>query len=1006
MEKRILNLFVQMMLIFCVGYSVTAQRTRIPKINIEDFTGTEEEARTKIDALNRRIVEAETLGIDATKEKMAVRLAEIFLFYANWDEKNKPAYVGMFDGLHTFHETTPQNLAEHLPTFERSEVITVLDKAMTTLNRLISGEISRRPIPTIDWKKITYKNNKQVYEGKPIFLADYTWQKDKAGPYDLTTYFGNYGSLYIDPNMVTNEEGDIASWVLNDINSKPSGNFGIMFIGHTRFPNWLETKYPDIRIGGGLFTTYDISSPGSREVITKLFEGIIPKLKGKKYVEQGYMLSNEPHWNLSGNWATVELSHHAKDSLRLWLKNKHKEISSLNALWDTNFSSFQEVDVTVPMPETERGKPIWYDLMKFNQDRTNNWFSFLHNEVKRNDPNAKTHIKLIPSQWGGNDRHHGLDFETLTSMTDHIGNDAGAKNSLRWGPKQDWENRYHFDWRNLSMPYDFFRSVSPNKVNYNSEVHFLQAPAFTDLFLEPNYVRSVYWLAVLQGMNSAQTWFWPRLEDGSLRLGHDSVKELAGSAINQPQVIHEITSTMMDINAHSEHIDALQNLKQTIRVFYSETSAINKKEHMDDVYQIYESLYFEGLPIGFATEKIIKEQNNFLWDVILVYKTDFTTKQEMNALQAYLDKGGTVIIDEVSLKKDEYGKSHGLVLNTNQGGKIIRSPSVSDMVDNALKIADSKGRFPNVVLEETNDLGMKGCVWRGYRSRTGDEIINIINIGKEKAKIDLKLKNSSQKLIVTDLLTNEKLEGSFIMEPETVYLLAVRERTDNDNRYEVSAVAETCPGKNNGKIEVVAELEQNYTAKLNDEDFDFTKDLTIEDVSPGVYRLCITVDNSEDTACYNLKVKEATTLEGKSTIASKKMNVAIQKGTPPFNVFVNDKQVYETHANSFVIDVENGDKVQVTTNRECEGAIEKVVMPYDAVYIAPNPSDGLVEIHVPTKKKSIQIDLTNLQSQLISSKVYPVVSGKVTVDLRNNPGGVYFATIMLDKIVKVKILKK
>lgn len=988
------------------SYSVVAQRTRIPKINIEDFKGTEEEAKEKIEVLNKLIEEAENLEIDATKEKMAVSLAEIFLFYANWDEKNTSEYEKMFEELHTFHETSPQTLAKHLPTYERSEVITILNNAITTINKLISGDITRKPDPKIDWSKITYNGNKQVYNGKPVFLSDFTWQKDKAGPYDISTYFGNYGSFYMDPKMVENENGDISPWILNTINSKPSGNFGIMFIGHTNFPNWLETKYPNIRTGSGLFTKYDISNPGSHEVIEKLFKGIIPNVKGKKYVEQGYMLSNEPHWNLSGNWETVQLSNYALDSLKLWLKNKHKNIDRVNTLWNKNYSSFDDVTVTVPMPETERGKPVWYDIMKFNQDRANNWFTFLHKEVKKYDPKAKTHIKLIPLHWSGNDRHQGLDFETLTSITDHIGNDAGTKNSLRWGPKQNWEDRYHFLWRNLSMPYDFFRSVSPNKINYNSEVHFLQAPAFTDLFLDPNYVRSVYWLAVLQGMNSAQTWFWPRLEDGSLRLGHDSEKELAGSAINQPQVIHEITSTMMDLNAHSDHIDALQNLKQPIRIFYSETSAINKKKHMDNVFEIYESLYFEGLPIGFATQKIINTQNNKQWDVIVIQKTEYVTADELNALQSYLDNGGTVILDDVSLKKDEYGKNHSTVLNVGSAGKIIRTSSVSDMVTNALKIVDAKGRLPKVVLNETNKLGLKGCVWRGYKEANGDNIVTIVNIGKEQAKIDLKLKNSSEAFVVVNLLTNEKLENNFFMNPETVYLLAVRPRTDEDNQFKILVTNETCPDKANGKINITTDFEQNYIAKINNKEFNFTKELTIDDIAPGTYNLCITTNNGTAPTCYNLTIKKAVTVAGKSSVVSNKIEVKIDKVTPPYSVFVNTKRVYTTYAKSFSVNVNKGDKVLVKTSVECEGSMSKVITPYTDVFVVPNPSEGLVNIHIPTTKKSVQVNLTNLQSQLISSKIYSVESGKVTLDLTNKPAGIYFATIELDKVIKVKILKK
>ena len=77
---------------------------------------------------------------------------------------------------------------------------------------------------------------------------------------------------------------------------------------------------------------------------------------------------------------------------------------------------------------------------------------------------------------------------------------------------------------------------------------------------------------------------------------------------------------------------------------------------MDDVFALYESLFFEGMPIGFATDDIIKKQNNNDWKVTLISKTPFVTKEELSAIQEYLNKGGTVIMDTESLRKNEYGQ--------------------------------------------------------------------------------------------------------------------------------------------------------------------------------------------------------------------------------------------------------------------------------------------------------------------------------------------------------------
>lgn len=65
---------------------------------------------------------------------------------------------------------------------------------------------------------------------------------------------------------------------------------------------------------------------------------------------------------------------------------------------------------------------------------------------------------------------------------------------------------------------------------------------------------------------------------------------------------------MMDLNAFSSEIAAMQSLKQPIRLFYSKTSVINKWFHMQNLFDLYRKMYFNGVPLGFATEDIINSQ--------------------------------------------------------------------------------------------------------------------------------------------------------------------------------------------------------------------------------------------------------------------------------------------------------------------------------------------------------------------------------------------------------------
>ncbi|MDO6738724.1 beta-galactosidase [Wenyingzhuangia sp. 2_MG-2023] len=974
------------------------------------FAQLEHTAITKIAELELLIKQAENNDIDVLKEKMTTRTAQVFLEYANWDENNTTINTEFYSKV-PIYKNNASTLAAELPDYERSEVILMLDEAILTINKLINGEIIRKPSLKVDWADVSISGNKILYQGKPVFMNDYSW---KPSIPKLTEFFGNKDGVFMTPNDVYNSSGAIKSDLLAEINGKTDHTFGFVFLNHKGVPGWAESKYgPGFKMREDTFTAYDIDNPGAREMQSFLLEGTVPLMAGKKYSDLGYMLCNEPHFITTKDgsktvWASGPVSEYSKVKFRTWLQNKHNSIADVNSLWGTSFSDFNDIVIDIPIEKALQGTPKWYDWQRFNMDRVTEWYQFLKDEIQKHDPEAKVHLKLIPGMWSGNKRDHGLDMEALTDLSGIIGNDAGSHNAYMWGSTQDWEARYNFEWREMCMSYDFFKSVSPNKINFNSEGHFLSTTRFRDLHLAPSYARMTYWLAYVQGLNVVQTWLWARQEDsnGVMSIKPQAGNGYAGSNNQQPRIVNAVEATIIDLNAHSEHITALQNVRKPIRIFNTNTTPINRDESMNDTFHLYESLFFDGISIGFATENIIKKQNNSLWDAILVYKTDFVTDNEFNALQGYLDAGGTIIVDAVSLKKNEYGRTRSATLNTNSGGVIISASSVSDFAVKAKNVVTTKQRLPNITLTETNDLNLKGCVWRSYTSSKGEEIISIVNIGKTRASITLGLRGVTNPIICKNLLTGEKLNTSFEMSPEDVLLLEVREKTPEDNKFTITVNSETCVDKNNGKITIVADVEQNYNVNFNGTDTNFTKELTLENITPDTYNMCISITGTAFNQCYSLKVEEAPTVTGKSSLTSNKILVELESGTAPFNVSVNGENVYETYSNSFSLEVNQGDLVQVKSSVACEGDLLKNIDFSGYIKAYPNPTEGDVEFVLPISEKEVLVNLYNIQSQLITSKVYSVISGKVEMNIKDVAKGVYLAKIFLDKPINIKIVKK
>ncbi len=751
----------------------------------------EQTVQNKIEELNTVIEQAVSGNIDVRKERMAIRVAEVYLFLANWDEANKPAVKEGFEKLGVIipKDKTPEDFANELPDWQRTELILMLDARISELNNLVAGNGKRKDFVPIQWDKLEIEGARIIQNGQPIFGNDWTFKGEKkAGPHNLQDFFGALDGDFFDPNFLRkNNDGSISlkPFKISELNNLDSGNFGSPFIGGNNLPSFIIEEFPDITIGKAEFIGFDINHPQIRPLFTNLLNEVVPKLAGKNRSKLGYTMANEPHWNTLGTWDIVDFSAHTRGNFATWLADKHTSISQLNSLWATSHTSFEEAsnDIDLQPSRAQRkgvspsliGTPKGYDFFKFNQIRANEWFLFLRNEILRLDPNAKTHIKLIPFQWTSNDRGSGLDFETLIGMNDVIGHDAHMDGSRRFG-SEPWQDKYSFDWLPLTMSHDFFHSIKPNAINYNSETHMLFNVRFREAYLRSSYVRASHWMATLHGMDMSLNWVWARNEDGSSR----SNFSYATTVGQQPRTLFELHSTILDLNSYALEISELQELKNPIRIFYSETSAINKNNHMTGLRSLYENLYFEGYRLGFATEDILNTQFNSSMGFVVVTNTEFVKESEIDALQNYLDNGGTVLVDNISLKKNEYGENHTKSLVAGSGQLIALAGNIKTTV---LNKALAEGYKPLIAVSQTNQDGssFKTIANRSMVTSSGKNIISLVNTGKSNATITLALADKTSGLIILDLLRGNRLQNGFIMEPEQVLLLELSANTSSES---------------------------------------------------------------------------------------------------------------------------------------------------------------------------------------------------------------------------------
>jgi endonuclease I len=237
------------------------------------------------------------------------------------------------------------------------------------------------------------------------------------------------------------------------------------------------------------------------------------------------------------------------------------------------------------------------------------------------------------------------------------------------------------------------------------------------------------------------------------------------------------------------------------------------------------------------------------------------------------------------------------------------------------------------------------------------------------------------------------------------------------NNFSIEAISETCVGKNNCKISISSNEVNDYVAKIsgiqtdgvtpiNIPDEIFTNSLSLDNLKPGIYTICIGVTDETYSQCYTVQVEPGATVSGKTSVVSGKASIEIAQGTAPFIVFVNGKEQFETSAPIFSVDVKCGDVLEVKTAITCEGIYSKTIDNIDTVFAYPNPTQGTFEIIVSTMQKEVVIELYSTLSQMISVKTYPVVYGKVQLSLENKPTGLYIAKVLLEEPITIKIIKQ
>ncbi|MEP2279936.1 BspA family leucine-rich repeat surface protein [Maribacter sp.] len=228
--------------------------------------------------------------------------------------------------------------------------------------------------------------------------------------------------------------------------------------------------------------------------------------------------------------------------------------------------------------------------------------------------------------------------------------------------------------------------------------------------------------------------------------------------------------------------------------------------------------------------------------------------------------------------------------------------------------------------------------------------------------------------------------------------------------YKITSIQESCPDQNNGQIIIEAAYEFEYTATLNNMEYFFNKDLIIDDLEPGIYGLCISKKDLQNTRCFEFQIQESQQLSGKTVIennpSDKKILVTMEKGTFPYLVKINNDRIGEFQSQSFSFNVLNGDVIEIFSKYDCEGKIT-LTIPNEIIHDSfVNPVDATVEIQIKENNTTVFLELFDMTGRYLETVKNYVNNNKVSMNIEKFPNGIYMIKINGDNNRTYKLIKR
>ncbi|NLX05679.1 MAG: hypothetical protein GXY33_11105 [Phycisphaerae bacterium] len=517
-------------------------------------------------------------------------------------------------------------------------------------------------------------------------------------------------------------------------------------------PEWAGEGQSGFWIDGPSFIKYNIDHPEARRIIRLWFETIIPHVRDLPALF-GFCLDNEPAYDHSGRDAQ------SRPRWMEFLEAAHGEVSALNALYGTEYGSFDEVPVPeVGDPNGVGPRRAYYDWLVFNREHFTGWHEWLNGMAKSLAPDVPTHVKIIPVL----ERAYletGIDVERVCRFSDLGGNDASAY----WTP----EGPFVYEWQHEQIWNDLLFGLGRKPV-YNSENHLIP-DQFPEAHVPPEHTHAVLVQGGLHHQYATAIWLWQE---------PNWITPFAvnGSIYVRPANLFAAGRAMLDLNRLAAEVSAVNAARPRAAILYAIPSLFWDEGAGEAITAAYMQLTFLGQPVGFVSERQLAEGDTAGLKVILCPQTGHVEDATVEALARFAAGGGTIVrIGSECLRFDQYHRLRELPGALAGSPELALPPECAAVSDELRSLLDSAGVAVAPLVDVLTDRPVWGVEYRVVSDGEA-MIVPMINFLTSAQTVRLDLTGAAVDLIAEEPVDPARIELS-PMCPRLIRIVQSKEAT-------------------------------------------------------------------------------------------------------------------------------------------------------------------------------------------------------------------------------------